>query len=230
MNFARLVAYLSPRLLSLCLSLSCSAFVIAQQCLPQPSFEQAQREPVLVDLQDGVIMELRSRLMWYRCNFGQEFDVSSQSCTGQPIFAQYGRTVEQLADFQQHGFDDWRIPSNAELRSLFRVACVDDDSSLSALPDLISERYWSSTADYYDDFKLQAIDFATGDNAYLYVNIYAYTRPVRSMVAHELENWDGLLARYGADDKRTIYGRRLPDGTLELHEGAPCPLCAKGKL
>ena len=226
MNFGRFC----PRLLTLCLSLSCSALVIAQQCLPQPSFEQAQREPVFVDLQDGVIIELRSRLMWYRCNFGQEFDVSSQSCTGQPTFAQYGRTVEQLADFRQHGFNDWRIPSNAELRSLFRVACVAEDSKLSALPDLIADRYWSATMDYFDELRLQGIDFATGHNAYIYINIYAYARPVRSMVEHELENWDELLARYGADEKRIIYGRRLPDGTLELHEGAPCPLCTKSNF
>ena len=227
MKFAELLSRCSRRLSVLCLGLACSAMVVAQQCLPQPSFEQAQREPVLVDLEDGVVMELRSRLMWYRCNFGQEFDVSSQSCTGQPVFAEYGRIAEQLADFQQHGFDDWRIPSNAELRSLFRVACVAEDTSLSDLPDFVSERYWSSTVDYYDDLKLQAIDFASGHNAYLYSNIYAYARPVRSMVDHELENWDELLDRYGANERRTIYGRRLSDGTLELHEGAPCPLCAK---
>ena len=203
----------------------CASWLAAEQCIEQPGFDQAQREPVLVDLEDGVVIDLRSRLMWYSCNFGQSFDMASQSCTGQPTFAEYGRILEQQASFQQHGFDDWRVPSNAELRSLFRVACSTTDSSLSALPNLISDRYWSSTPDYYDHYKLQAIDFATGHNAYLYSNIYAYMRPVRTMTGYELENWDDLLALHNADEKRVIYGARQPDGTLELHSGAPCPKC-----
>ena len=216
--------YKLAKSISVLLLAICSSWLAAQQCIEQPNFDQRQKEPVFVDLADGTVLELRSRLMWLRCNLGQEFQTESQSCEGSPAFQHYELILEQVDELEYRGYDNWRVPSNSELRSVLRVACA-EDASLTALADFVSERYWTTTRDYYDNAKFQAVDFSDGYNDYLFVGLYAYSRPVRSLSTFEQEKWDELLEQFDANEKKLIYGVLQPDGSLELHSGAPCPRC-----
>ena len=213
-------------LLSL-LSFAVVPWAQAQQCLEQLSAKQRQQEPVFVDVGDGTVLELRSRLMWYRCLLGQTYaaDNPAQPCVGNPEFSSYDQASDRLLSFRFQNHSGWRLPTNAELRSMLSVACSEPPVNLDVFPDFVLGRYWSSTADYYDSTRIQALDFASGHNAYLYREIYAYLRPVRALASFELEDYQQLLVDYDAEPPRILYGARQADGTLERIVSPGCPRC-----
>lgn len=97
---------------------------------------------------DGTVTDKRMGLMWMRCAEGQEW--SGTECSGQPKLFYYHEIPLEGRQFA--GYDDWRLPTLEELKSIVdpdrrNPAC--DSAVFSGLGTALPS-FWSST--YCADF------------------------------------------------------------------------------
>ncbi|MEO3677401.1 DUF1566 domain-containing protein [Rheinheimera sp. FR7-31] len=76
-----------------------------------------------IDNKDGTITDTETNLMWLRCAYGMTWQ--DGTCTGEPIVMT--GTGANLVDYNDENYDDWRMPTIPELRSL--VYCSSGDPS-----------------------------------------------------------------------------------------------------
>lgn len=66
-------------------------------------------------VKDGLVKDTKTGLMWMRCSLGQEWDGST--CKGEGTENKWDEAMKQ-ANSSHEGFNDWRVPTHEELRSL----------------------------------------------------------------------------------------------------------------
>ena len=194
-----------------------SAFSVrAQECRELTTFDDRASQPrFVVVAEQGVIIQLDARLMWYRCAFGQTYDRGQQRCAGAPFFGDFLEALEGLDTFDHLGYSDWTLPSHAELRGMLLKNCVQPSVDTEVFASVISDRHWTGTYDYVDPYRVQAIDLSDGHNAYIFQRINAYARVVRRMSDYELEHWSALSEATNPVPQSTLYGARLANGEIE---------------
>lgn len=93
---------------------------------------------------DGTVTDKQTELTWMRCALGQTWDGSG--CVGLPK-AYTWKKAENMAEATTFaGKNDWRIPEQEELQSLFENRCYRPFINLVAFPNPADIWFWTDTA------------------------------------------------------------------------------------
>lgn len=125
---------------------------------------------------DGTVVDKRTGLQWMRCNMGQTW--TGKTCSGEAKEYDWHTAMKLRAEFA--GYDDWRLPTIAELETLVYCrsgmskgrengmisACkgedIDPTIAEKIFLDTVVDSYWSSSSDEYDDSDALAVMFYLG--------------------------------------------------------------------
>ena len=152
----------------------------------------ASGQPQIVDgryeLQGQMVYDKRSNLSWTRCSVGQTWTPQGR-CAGKPVgfgFASAARTFVGV----------WRVPTKAEIDTLFSQAASGPKINATVFPDMVPGEllYWtldqiSDSNAWYADFGAGKTYDTLGDYAYLHQKMFVRlvhvgqmdTRPVVSI-------------------------------------------------
>ena len=143
----------------------------------------------------GAYFDTELQLLWVRCAFGQEWTLEG-GCGGAAQTLSLAQAQSVAAEYQFNDYDDWRLPSADELRSIVSCASAESQSVPNSeqchndpfivvvndelFPNSPNGIYWSQSQSPKRSYFKQAVDFISGevhhvDNAYSY-----YLRLVRS--------------------------------------------------
>ncbi len=101
-------------------------------------------------------------------------------CSGKEVT--FAKAEQALKDLRAGGFDDWRLPTRAELLSLVDLDKYRPAIDTALFPDTKSSFYWSSTpyAGYPADYAW-GVDFYNGNTCIGYRDGTGFVRAVRSV-------------------------------------------------
>ena len=128
---------------------------------------------------EPVVEDTVSDLVWQGCTAGQ----SGADCTGgNAVFLLWGEALAYCENLTWGGYDDWRLPSVVELKSIADNREYGSSIDENAFPETVTTSYWSSTStsEYNGDYAW-LVHFNRGDTEYdhkIYYNYYL--RCVRS--------------------------------------------------
>lgn len=107
------------------------------------------------------VTDKKTALIWQRCTFGE----SGNGCaTGSGINATWQDAfalAQQANSEKQYGYNDWRVPSIAELRTLQERACQHPATNATIFPNLDGD-IWSATLDVSQANKAWVLKFGQG--------------------------------------------------------------------
>ncbi len=173
--------------------------------LDMPSFQTHDAEVELLQKQnaeainrykifDGFVKDTKTGLIWTRCSLGQKWNGSS--CQGMATKYIWDEIV--VKHFSFAGYNDWRLPTIAELKTLLYCSSGKpnqwNESSTPcdgeyAKPTLINKAFpnvpsdavfWSSSANQDNPSTVWVADFFTGVNRYDYRRNFFAVRLVRN--------------------------------------------------
>jgi len=147
---------------------------------------------------DGTVSDLTSGLQWMRCALGQAW--ADPACSGEAERHTWSAAQEAAARFNRRGghagFDDWRLPTIDELRTL--IYCSSGQPKLwndtggecqgpferpsvfpAAFPGTPRSWFWSSSPDASDPDYAWLVHFSNGHVNYGYKAQPGYVRLVR---------------------------------------------------
>jgi hypothetical protein len=123
---------------------------------------------------DGTVLDRITNLTWQRCNLGQEWDATTNSCSGATSALAWDSALAQIDEYNiaQNALgnaNDWRMPNIKELASIVDTNCV-----YFAFNDEIFKElhlsYWSSTPIAGSEFETGVYDAATGTTLESYLD------------------------------------------------------------
>ncbi|MEJ6474400.1 DUF1566 domain-containing protein [Pseudoalteromonas piscicida] len=128
---------------------------------------------------DGTVLDSETGLMWQRCNYGQSYNSSSQSCedNAQQLTWSQALTVAQQDNFA--GYTDWQLPNVKELASIVFHQCVTPAIDINVFPTTKSNNYWSATTYGSQPEFAWVYQFADGKNNPTVKTADAFVRLVR---------------------------------------------------
>ena len=198
----------------LTLLLPVSVSLQAQNCnpgipesTPDSRFE-LQAEPVVNDKSTG--------LMWSRCMLGQPWDGKTcEPAEAVATFHDWAGAINSASKSRLAGFDDWRLPTLKELRSIVEPRCNNPSINSRVFPQSSSTPFW--TLDSYLDNHEYAwrISFEDGDeNADLkFINSYG-VRLVRGQMKQQLSIEDVIKLPPVEMDSEELRKERLQSRRL----------------
>lgn len=96
----------------------------------------------------SVATDSRTNLMWARCPVGKEIsgDYCTQGGAGNPNDT-WENMLQAIAASTVGGYDDWRMPSVAEMRTIIDYTCATPAINATVFPlaAFYSAQYWTST-------------------------------------------------------------------------------------
>jgi len=126
-----------------------------------------------------VVIDGQTGLMWQRCQLGK----TGPSCIGdntKKYWAGALQTAEDANASNMFGYNDWRLPSIAELSSLADRSCNDPTINPTVFPNTYSYYFWSSTPHRTTDDRAWYVYFKYGHESTHYkAYINAAVRLVR---------------------------------------------------
>jgi hypothetical protein len=99
---------------------------------------------------DGTVTDLDTGLMWTRCVYGQTWDESEQTCSGDIQNLSWLNALEAGVDNNYADYNGWRLPNINELKTIFDITKVGPAMNTVAFPVLPTTNnyaFWSSTPD-----------------------------------------------------------------------------------
>jgi serine/threonine protein kinase len=147
----------------------------------------------------GLVKDTVTGLMWMRCSLGQEWDGST--CQGKAVEYKWNDAMKQPNNFSYAGFNDWRVPTIQELRSLVYCGsgqpktwfsdvdpkddgCKGDYAKPTIKSDVflntLSNWFWSSSPVAGNSSVAWIVNFDSGDDDWDIKGSYDYVRLVRS--------------------------------------------------
>jgi len=117
-----------------------------------------------VESTDNTIIDTKTGLMWQKNDTGQKFT--------------WEQAINASETLVQGGYNDWRMPSREELRSIVNYNAY-APSRYSAFIDMLSDNYWSSTVNPYNNGYIWCITFYNGYDNYQHLSSFYYMRAVR---------------------------------------------------
>lgn len=69
---------------------------------------------------DGTVTDLETKLEWMRCSLGQ--NLTSPTCEGIATSYKWNDAIEASVDFNFAGYNNWRVPSVDELKTLIHCS------------------------------------------------------------------------------------------------------------
>lgn len=142
--------------------------IIMPLLLVQPVFADCESDQpvtrpdrIYTDHQDGTITDLRTGLMWQKCSLGEDY--RDNTCTGYVDGFDWEETREVIEVVNigtgTHGYNDWRLPTIAELRTLLDKACFNPTINTTIFPTTVNW-YWSSSQS--SENKIRVMNFTLG--------------------------------------------------------------------
>jgi hypothetical protein len=98
-----------------------------------------------IDNWDGTVTDIRTGLTWMRCALGQTWD--GNDCIGKANVYMWSGAID--LKLKHGGYDDWRLPSIDELKSIIDTTRTRPSIDTSTFPGTPSWYFWSSTPDAF---------------------------------------------------------------------------------
>lgn len=98
----------------------------------------------------GTAIDKRTGLVWYRCNLGEFF--YDGECRGVAKRYNWHQAQEEASKFELAGYNDWRVPTERELRSIVERECVNPSINPYVFPTAQTEVYWSSEGNFFNKY------------------------------------------------------------------------------
>ena len=143
--------------------------------------------PNFVDNGDGTISDTRSNLMWKKDDSFKEFGYGINWFEAQDY-------CEMLNEKKYAGYDDWRLPSGEEAKSVFSFtqSNIDKDGAETHISDLFEPGGGHNTWTYEEkpDYQqyAQKFSFVTGNEMWEHKdNEYSHCRVTRDVIQ---EDWE----------------------------------------
>ena len=143
--------------------------------------------PTFVDNGDGTISDTRSNLMWKKDDSFKEFGYGINWFEAQDY-------CEVLNEKQFAGYDDWRLPSGEEAKSVFSFtqSNADKDGAETHISELFEPGGGHNTWTYEEkpDYQqyAQKFSFVTGNEMWEHKdNEYSHCRVTRDVIQEEWE-------------------------------------------
>ena len=143
--------------------------------------------PTFVDNGDGTISDTRSNLMWKQDDSYKEFGYGINWFEAQDY-------CEMLNEKQFAGYDDWRLPSGEEAKSVFSFtqSNADKDGAETHISELFEPGGGHNTWTYEEkpDYQqyAQKFSFVTGNEMWEHKdNEYSHCRVTRDVIQEEWE-------------------------------------------
>lgn len=150
-----------------------AGLAIAQQCHAPLSSQQ------FVSHGNGTVTDNRSGLMWKTCLEGQE----SPQCYGKPTALQWQDALnlsQNVFTRSFAGYQDWRLPTRAELETLIEPSCQEPAANLQVFPSMAAVGLWSSDVSQQNNHMAWGIDFSKGHPYEHFQAASKYVRLVRN--------------------------------------------------
>ena len=113
------------------------------------AMHKSKPDIIYTDNNDGTISDLKTGLMWQKCSMG----LSGNQCDqGSVTLLSWKNALFESVELNTVGFanyNDWRLPSVAELRTLLEDACNKPAINNQFFPGTVynnNHAYWSSSA------------------------------------------------------------------------------------
>ncbi|MEZ7206513.1 DUF1566 domain-containing protein [Pseudoalteromonas sp. DY56-GL79] len=128
---------------------------------------------------NGTVLDSQTGLMWQRCNFGQSYNATSQSCEDNAQQLTWQQALMVANEDQFAGFTDWQVPNVKELASIVYHECVTPAINITVFPTTKSNNYWSATTQTSQPQFAWVYQFADGKNNPTIKTADAFVRLVR---------------------------------------------------
>lgn len=111
---------------------------------------------------DGTIKDPNTGVTWMRCSWGQTW--TGSVCAGTPKVYTFDRALDLNGKVSFAGYNDWRVPSVAELRGIVIVDMTRPGPSINeiAFPNTPTHGYWSGTVHPHLSNYAWFVDFDSG--------------------------------------------------------------------
>ncbi|KHD24289.1 hypothetical protein NM09_13665 [Vibrio caribbeanicus] len=141
-------------------ALMVSTTSFAQTCVENQPVSQLEGQ--FIDRQDGTILDVKTNLLWQKCNVGETYNSTTNGCDGTPTsFASWDLALQS----SQVGVDGFRLPNIKELGSIVDYRCAKPAINLTYFPTTTNVPYWTNTPDVSDintAYSGLVIDFTEG--------------------------------------------------------------------
>lgn len=126
---------------------------------------------------DGTVTDVKTGLVWKRCNEGQTWD--GTTCNGTASTLTWQEALEAGAYSTFAGKSDWRLPNSKELGSIVERKCISPAINATVFPNTPSSYFWSGSPYASDSDGAWGVGFGNGNvNSYGKSNGF-YVRLVR---------------------------------------------------
>jgi Protein of unknown function (DUF1566) len=151
------------------LILTCTCTLFGQSALANVRFTYGANGTEVTDTSTG--------LTWRRCSEGQQF--SNDRCIGKATEHNFKGALAH-AKRRATRQSAWRVPSIEELGTLVEKSAQPTAIAVSAFPDTVANRYWSSTPHETEATQAMIVLFKDGHVFKYHRNNKAYLRLVRN--------------------------------------------------
>lgn len=144
---------------------------------------KAQTQATLIDERylahnDGTVLDKHTGLMWMRCALGQQWNPKTQRCEGKAAKMDWNTACQQKGD-DFAGYQDWRIPTIDELKTLVDKSQKGATIHPQAFPDCPAWLFWSGSPVSSDASYAWVVIFNYGYGSYGNRYYNAHVRLVR---------------------------------------------------
>jgi hypothetical protein len=115
-------------------------------------------------LNNGLVQDNITGLMWTRCAYGQTWDNTNLTCLGTPVQITWQDALQLSTTITDGNYSDWRLPNVKELATIVEKRCVEPSVNAILFPATSAENFWSSTTATSDATRAWAIAFYNGKN------------------------------------------------------------------
>jgi hypothetical protein len=159
----------------LLLSLTYTTASHAQSC--QSNIEADAPDSRYTLNQNGTLLDKQTGLTWMRCSLGQKW--TGSTCRGSEQDYDWQTALQTAESYQFAAKKDWRLPNQAELKSLVEQRCDNPAINVIAFPNTASHYYWSSSPVADGSGNTWIVNFSNGVQYWYYNYNYGFVRLVR---------------------------------------------------
>ncbi len=142
----------------------CAINVYAAQTCNKVKIATTPNSP-LTDNGDGTVTDSKTGLMWKQCEEG----LSGTKCSiGTRLTLTSQGALDQTKKVNNNGgfagFQDWRLPTIKELRTIVEKKCTEPAINLDRFFNVANSSVWSSSPTAYYTSSAWYVDFGNGDS------------------------------------------------------------------